>query len=437
MEYRILLLPNIRAIPLESLKIVRDFVSGGGVVIALERVPEFSVGLDDFERKDREVRTIVMEMFDTPRWRVNETAPREYGSGRTYHVRYVIDRSNVLERHSNPTDPFLDVLRRHITPDVDLDYVGMGIRNNEGLAFIHRQMPGRDIYFLTNLQDRSIEMPISFRIDGMIPSEWNPHFGGVERIWEYDCRDGLTWIPVRLEPFGSKIIVFDEEIEEDFPVVDNTFDAVLRTVNGLEVTTRTNGHHRIVLGDGTEIRTVVGNIPQPYRIDGEWQLVLEGTDFPRYTTTLKKLASWTEKEETRYFSGTSRYSIDFELPGEYINGDLDLFLDLGTVGNIAEVKVNSRPAGVRWMRGQSLDISELVSEGTNLLEVEVTNTLINRISGLKELPPVPDDIHELYGDDKKVDESPSKRLIGYEPLPTSGLIGPIRIVASKRVILRK
>jgi hypothetical protein len=438
MEYRVLLLPNISAMPLKSLEIIRDFVSDGGVVVALERVPEASVGFDDYERRDREVRAIVEEMFDTPRWRVNETAPRDYDNGRTYQVRFVIDRSNVLERHSNPTDPFLDVLRRHIKPDVDIDYMRMGMRNNEGLAFVHRRLLGREIYFLTNLQDRPLDMPISFRVSGMVPSEWDPYCGRIERIWEYDDRGDLTWIPIRLEPFGSKIIVFDEVEEDGVPVVDSTFDAILNSKSSkLEAKTGTNGHHRAVLGDGTAIRTVVGGIPQPYRIDGNWELVLEGIDFPRHSTTMEKLTSWTEVKETRHFSGTGSYNITFDLPGDYISEDLDLELDLGTVGNIAEVWVNGKSAGVRWMRGQFLDTTDLVSEGSNSLEVEVTNTLINRVSGLKELPQVPEDLRERYGKDKMMDKSPSWRLIGYGPLPNSGLIGPVQILASKRVIMRK
>ena len=151
LEYRVLLLPNIKAMPQESLERVREYVRGGGVVIALERVPECSVGLADYRRKDEAVCAIVKEMFDTPVWRRNPTAPRDYGKGKTYHIHHVIDRSDVLEWHASALDPFLNVLRKHVTPDFGIDFVREGIRENNGLTFIHRRSPEQDIYFVTNI----------------------------------------------------------------------------------------------------------------------------------------------------------------------------------------------------------------------------------------------------------------------------------------------
>jgi len=436
LQYSLLILPNVESMPLESLEKIRDYVSGGGVVVALERVPENSVGLEDYRRKDAEVRAIAREMFDTPSWRVNETAPREYGDGVTYHIKNVIDRTNLLERHSSSLDPFLNVLRKHVTPDVGIDFVGAGIRENRGLAFVHRRLPGREIYFLTNLQDSPIDLPIYFRIRDMVPSDWDPMTGEVRRIWEYDEVGNVTRIPIRLSPFASRIIVFDADLDGRLFIRESTFDSVDSVGDGkFQATASKNGRHRVVFGDGAVIQTTVRGVPQPYSVDGEWELVLEGTGFPGFETTMLGLSSWTDSDRTRHFSGTGRYRLEFEIPADYTGDTLRLKLDLGTVGNIAEVVLNGKSAGVRWMRGQLLDISGLAREGNNSLVVDVTNTLINRVSGLEELPPVPEYLVERLGTDARAGSSPSKRLLGYEPLPVSGLIGPVEIRAYKMVTL--
>jgi hypothetical protein len=91
------------------------------------------------------------------------------------------------------------------------------------------------------------------------------------------------------------------------------------------------------------------------------------------------------------------------------------------------------PVGVAWVRGQRLDITGAVREGANELQIKVTNTLINRVSGLKGLPPVPNELRERYGGDLGVKTSGAKALIGYKPLPNSGLLGPVTVCAFKRI----
>jgi hypothetical protein len=53
LDYKVLILPNIEALPLASLRPIRQFVEQGGVVIALERIPEFSTGFTDYRDRDR------------------------------------------------------------------------------------------------------------------------------------------------------------------------------------------------------------------------------------------------------------------------------------------------------------------------------------------------------------------------------------------------
>jgi hypothetical protein len=435
LEYRILILPNIKSLPSKSMIRIQEYVRQGGVAVALERVPEFSVGLKEYRQQDEKVRGIVNELFRTPRGR-DDTAPFDYGKGRTYCIRKVIDRSDVLDRRSSALDPFVNTLRHHVTPDFGIDFVREDLRENEGLTFVHRKTPDRDIYFVTNIQDRRSDMPVMFRVTGKVPWEWNPYDGSVSRLYEYEEKGDVTVLPLRLAPYESIIIVF-EVGRDELHVTRSSFSRVIRVEDQMiEVLADENGFHTLVTIDrtGEHRRSVaVDDLPSPYVIGGEWRLTLEGKNFPRMETTLSRLTSWTDDPRTRHFSGTGRYEITFDLPSSYLKDDIQLELTVGDVGNIAEVELNGNRVGVCWVRGQSLDISDTVRTGQNDLVVRVTNTLINRVAGLEELSPVPADLQPRFGQDLYDSTSPAGRLIGFEPLPRSGLMGPVKITALKRI----
>ncbi len=84
------------------------------------------------------------------------------------------------------------------------------------------------------------------------------------------------------------------------------------------------------------------------------------------------------REDLRLFSGTVRYSCVFKA------GPSPAYpaLDLGSVRETAEVFVNGRPAGVRLWGPFRYDLSGLLREGENTLEVLVTNTPAPKTDGV-------------------------------------------------------
>ena len=91
----------------------------------------------------------------------------------------------------------------------------------------------------------------------------------------------------------------------------------------------------------------------------------------------------------------------------------------------------SKSVGTTWMRGQTLDVTPAAKEGDNKLVILVTNTLINRVSAMKEPPPVPEDLVSRFGSGAVSTETP--REFGFKPLPASGLMGPVQIIPFKIV----
>lgn len=413
LEYPILIVPNVAAMPLESMKRVDEFARQGGVVIALEQVPSASTGFVGYQEADARVRAIARGMFTEPA-REDGVGASRHGQGYTYFLRKVIDRSNPLDLHSSAFDPFLNALRRHVTPDFSIDFVKEARRENGGLVFRHRKLPGADIYFVANIQDRAVDSRIAFRVAGRPPEEWDPYSGRMTPLHEYDDNGAQTTVPLRLAPYESTILVFAGPARDH--VRETVFRRVLSVDGGtMEVLADTNG-------PGIE------GIPAEYEIAGPWRLELAGK-----SRVLSRLVSWTADPETRHFSGTARYDTEFDLPAVYAAPEIRLQLGLGDVGDVAEVELNGKPAGVIWMRGRTLDVTGLARSGRNTISIQVTNTLINRVSAWKTEPPLPQHLRPTYGAALRTKND----LYGFEPLPRSGLLGPVRLVPLKQVRIRR
>lgn len=412
LSYRILVLPNIEAMPVETLRRVEEFVKGGGVAIAIDRLPQASTGMDDHERRDAEVRELASRLF----------GKGEYGQGRTHFIPNVINRPNVLDRPASHFDPFVNALRKHVAPDLGIDLVREGLRDNNGVVFTHRATDGADVYFVANLQDRPVETRVRFRVSGKGVETWNPVSGEMRRVHEYEERGEGTDVPVRLAPFESMFYVFSG-VPEAGHARRSDFAEVLSTDQALAAR---NGVHEI---DGRLVG--VEGVPAPYQVGGPWRLALDGRE-----TEVSRLASWTEDAATQHFSGTGVYAASFELPGSYVDPSIRLRLSLGDVGNIGEVELNGKPAGVVWMRGQSMEITGLARAGGNRMVIRVTNTLINRASGWTKAPPLAPELAAIYGRGILDEDSQFRRLYGFKPLPRSGLLGPVVITAEKVVRVR-
>jgi len=431
LTYKILILPNIHALPLASMKRVQQFAHDGGVVIALEQMPGASTGLADYQHSDAEVRAIAVDMFREPVG-LDGTGEHQYGQGHTYFLKKVLDRTDPLDGRSSVFDPFVNTLRRHVPPDMAIDFVREGLRENNGLVFLHRKLPEADIYFVANVQDRPIDMPVAFRTPGKAPQEWNPYNGEIHPLYEYDIQSDHTLVRLRLAPYESTILVFTPAAA---PHVTNSTFAKVTSVdtNSIEALAAHNGTHYVAApGDGGRL-VYVQWLPAPFEIAGKWSLVLEGNGFPRTEETLSHLGSWTDDPATKYFSGTGRYTIAFELPSSYVAPDLQLQLSVGAVRNVADVEMNGSKVGVIWVRGQTLDVTFAVKAGRNEMTVRVTNTLINRVAGWTSAPSLPANLQALYGQGVNDDKPQGRRLFGFSPLPRSGLLGPVLITPLKRV----
>jgi len=84
----------------------------------------------------------------------------------------------------------------------------------------------------------------------------------------------------------------------------------------------------------------------------------------------KNLEDWRTWKEWPKFAGTLRYQASLDLP----SSDGALALDAGRVGEIAELRVDGRPMGVRLAPPYIWDITEFRRPSRVTIEIDVTNT---------------------------------------------------------------
>lgn len=139
---------------------------------------------------------------------------------------------------------------------------------------------------------------------------------------------------------------------------------------------------------GKDATVAINSVPVPIAIDGPWNVTFPPHLGAPPRIQLDTLASWTAHKDpgVRYFSGTAEYTKDFDVPTALVNADHALYLDLGTVKDLAQVALNGRDLGVIWKPPFRVDISSALKPGKNSLSVKITNQWVNRLIGDEQLP---------------------------------------------------
>jgi hypothetical protein len=178
-------------------------------------------------------------------------------------------------------------------------------------------------------------------------------------------------------------------------------------------------------------------------ISGPWQVSFPPNFGAPAEVTLPELISLHTHSEpgVKYFSGTATYTKQLTLSPGAASGERRLFLDLGWVHVMAQVRLNGKDLGLLWRPPFRVDITSAARRGDNKLEVLVTNQWVNRLIGDEQLPPeneyAPDGaikvIPEWYLQGKpkppggRSTFATWKHFAKDSPLLVSGLVGPVRV----------
>ena len=231
-----------------------------------------------------------------------------------------------------------------------------------------------------------------------------------------------------------------------------TYELVSKDAGAVELRAWTPGRYEFTTSDGKTLGAKVDRVAPPLEISGPWQLNFPPKLGAPEGVTFDRLISWTESDDpgVKYFSGTATYVKELDIPGDLVGKNVELFLDLGELKNIAQVILNGKDLGVLWKPPYVADITGVAKAGKNQLEIKVTNLWPNRLIGDENLPP-----DREWTWDKKVKEWPQWVLDG-KPSPTgqvtfataqhwkksdallpSGLFGPVRLIAAEKQTLQE
>jgi hypothetical protein len=249
------------------------------------------------------------------------------------------------------------------------------------LRYAHRRTSKEDIYFVANREDHPVEAHCTFRVSGKAPELWDPLTGQRRSLPEFTTRGRRTTVPMRFEPAQSFFVVF-------------------RT---------------------PAARAVGRNFPVTTRVaelSGPWEVSFDPMWGGPKQVVFETLQDWSKRSEEgiRHYSGRAVYRVTFDAPNA-TNGQR-LYLDLGVVKNVAQVRLNGRDLGVVWCAPWRVDIAGAVKGKENHLEIAVANLWPNRLIGDQSLPT-----------EKRLTSTTWSPFRKDSMLLASGLLGPVTIVA--------
>ena len=356
MEYSVLVLPKIETMRPELLAKIRQLVKDG--VVLQGPAPLRSPSLKNYPESDYQIKEMVEEMWQRKLHPFAEKV--KYGKGTIYPTASLeqIMADFGVQPDFTVSDPMLPVLFIHLTTE-------------EG-----------EIYFVSNQSDQPISFDANFRTKGMQPELWNPLTSEVRYLPKSKQLTGATSVPMTMAPLESSFIVFRDPIKE---------------IKG---------------DDNYPNAELVATVEGPWTIEFE-----ENRGGPKKPVKTDVLFDWIESEnpQIKYFSGNAIYKSTFtidQLP------ESPTYIDLGKVMVMARVRVNGQDAGGVWTTPYQVNVTHLLKEGVNELEVEVVNCWRNRMIGELSMPE-----EERFtfhsASDIKVDS----------PMQSSGLLGPVQLVS--------
>ncbi|HEU5079471.1 MAG TPA: glycosyl hydrolase [Opitutaceae bacterium] len=441
MSYRLLVLPDDERMPVAVAAKLKELVAAGATIVGPK--PVRTPGLALYPKCDDELRAIAEELWGDAEEKTGAAAAAQSATQRG-PARTQMGRSTQPRRVGKGRVFQKVALREILTSDgVGPDFEHTG---EAWLDFIHRETDEAGIYFVTNRNARAESaVDCAFRVSGRVPEIWDPVTGRLGDAAGWRAENGRTVVPMAFAAHQSFFVVFrrrpGEAARAEAEVVGasvkdearkGSADANVRDESRKESVgskVKDEPHQGV---DNSNVnggprqgaaRPEVSPYPlKPFQraesvvsLAGGWTVHFDPAWGGPAEVAFERLEDWTKRSEEgiRHYSGTARYVKRFTLPASA--SGRRVLLDLGAVKEIAEVRLNGRVLGVVWTAPWSVDLTDALSHGENLVEVAVTNNWQNRLIGDAGLPA--NERRTRTNVEIKPDE----------PLRPSGLLGPVSL----------
>jgi len=363
--YKVLILPNVDRLPLSTYEKILAFAQHGGIVLSTRRMPGTAPGLMHAAEESAKIKALSEQLF--------------HGNVATAH--FVADEARLGAELAKDADP--DMRLTPAAPEI---------------GFIHRKLPGGDLYFVANTANETRHVSARFRATARHAEMWDALTGQVSGLPDPGKID------LDLEAYGSRLIYLSDEAKPAQP-------------------------------EPARRETVKADLSHA------WQVAFGDAALSKQMETL---TSWSDDAQTRYFSGRATYEKTFDLREDSASAGTRYLLDFGQgtrqslpaspappdmwayldapIRDAAEVYVNGKLAGVLWHPPYRVDVTEQLHTGANEIRVVVGNTAINTLAGT----PQPD--NRLLWDRYGMLFIP-QGMESLRPLP-SGMLGPVKLIQS-------
>jgi hypothetical protein len=260
------------------------------------------------------------------------------------------------------------------------DFTHASSQTDSEIPFLHRRLEDGDIYFVANRADREARTEARFRIAGKAPEIWRADTGTAEPI-SYRIDNSETAVLLQFAANESFFVVFR------------------RPANAPSATVAPHALTSVA------------------QITGPWDVAFQAGRGAPSATRLQSLGSLSDQADPgiKYFSGIATYTNTFTAPKGAKPG-IPLWIDLGRVGDVAEVRINGEFAGTVWKAPYRLDIAPWVRRGRNGLDIRVADLWVNRLIG------------DAQPGAEKIAFTTTPTYTAKAPLRPSGLIGPVKLL---------
>ena len=259
---------------------------------------------------------------------------------------------------------------------------------SDSLRYHHQSHPDREVYFISNKTGNKVEESCIFRDGSPFAEYWDPLTKEIVRKEsEFLGRQGFK-LNINLEPYGSCFIVFYQ-----------SYRNLIK-----------NPHKNSSYSNITEIK-------------GPWEVSFDPEWGGPGKINFDELTDWKDHsdEGIRYYSGKAEYKTTFDLPEDISPNKFNkIGINIGEVSNLAKVYLNGKDLGVLWTFPWEVDVKDVIEKEDNILEIHVVNLWINRLIGDQFLP-----------DSSRYTFTTHNYYTKDDPLVSSGLLGPVRIMVYK------
>lgn len=375
-SYHLLVLPDVGAMTPALLVKIESLLSAGARIVGSP--PAKSPGLTGYPECDRQVEGLVAKIWGSVKV-PDAVSTRRYGKGTLYWggelaetdaANYDRDPSAEMDRdqlnRDYPEGLFGHDGTRPGCPYPDYGPVAAIIRemklaenfsSDKPLRYAQIQGRERDIFFVANPSGTSVEATCRFRTVRGTPGLWDPLTGEARALPGFEQKDGMTSIPMQFDAYQSYFLVFA-------------------------------GRGKSSVGTGGKVENFTPFLTLKEVADS-WEVFFDPAWGGPGKVVFGELVDWTERPEAgiRFYSGIVPYRTRFEFENTPDpDGPERIFLDLGEVHDLARVILNGKDLGVVWTAPWHADVTQVLREGINDLEIQVANRWPNRMIGDEYLP---------------------------------------------------